>query len=150
MDLLPPLFSMLAVSAIIAFLVMRRNREGGSNAPLRNEIEMQVCFATSLYRASRFAGNRSEWIPLRGPKRLIVGTDAFMISAPQALREFVFRGRECSITVSQSPSRFVKRDWIVITGQADGHPVRLAISHNNLPEVWQALARTGAGGYGSG
>ena len=38
---------------------------------------------------------------MRGPKRLIVGTDAFMISAPQALCEFVFTGRESSIAFTQ-------------------------------------------------
>jgi len=144
MNLLP-LLSMLAVPAVIVFLVMRRNREGASNAPLLSEIGAQVCFATTLYRASRFAGTRGEWIPLRGPKRLIVGTDAFMVSAPQALREFVFRGRESSIAFSQMPSRLVARDWIVITGQADGREVQLAITKKEgLPDIWQALAGTGA------
>jgi hypothetical protein len=69
---------------------------------------------------------------------------AFMVSAPQALREFVFRGRESSIAFTQVPSRLVDRDWIVITGQADGSQVQLAITRDNLLDVWQALARTGA------
>ncbi len=75
---------------------------------------------------------------------MIVGTDAFMMSAPQALREFVFIGRESSIAFSQAPSRLVDRDWIVITGQAGGREIQLAITRDNLLEVWQALAGTGA------
>jgi hypothetical protein len=84
------------------------------------------------------------WIPLRGPKTLIVGTDAFMVCAPLALREYAFTGRESSIALSQAPSLLVNRDWIVITAQAAGRQVRLAITRDNLPEVWQALAGTGA------
>jgi hypothetical protein len=83
------------------------------------------------------------WISLRGPKRLVVGTDAFMVSAPQALRDYVFTGRESSIALSQAPSRLVNRDWIVITGQDRGRQVQLAITRDDLPELWQALARTG-------
>jgi hypothetical protein len=79
-----------------------------------------------------------------GPKRLIVGTDAFVVSPPQALREFVFAGRESSIAFTQMPSRLPDRDWIVITGQADGSQVQLAITTGNLPDVWRALAGTGA------
>jgi hypothetical protein len=75
----------------------------------------------------------------------MVGADAFMISAPQALREFVFTGRESSIRFSQAPSRLVRRDWIVITGQASDGQVQLAITKKaGLPEIWQALAGTGA------
>ena len=148
MDLLS-LLPMLAVPAVIAFLVMRRNRERARNATLRSEIEARVCFATTLDSVSLLGtggrgGTRGQWIPLRGPKRLIVGTNAFMISAPQALREFVFRGRESSVAFSQAPSRFINRDWIVITGQAGGRQVQLAITHDNLLDVWQALAGTGA------
>jgi hypothetical protein len=83
------------------------------------------------------------WIPLRGPKRLTVGTDGFAVSAPQALREFVFTGRDSSIAVSRAPSRIVNRDWIVITRQDGDRQVGLAITKDNLPEVWQALAGTG-------
>src|SRR5690349_16384799 len=83
------------------------------------------------------------WIPLRGPKRLTVGTDAFMVSAPQALREYVFTGRDSSIALSQAPSRIVHRDWIVVTLEDGGRRLRLAITGDNLPEVWQALAGTG-------
>ncbi len=148
MDLLPML-TMPAVAAVIVGLVMRRNRERARNAPLRSEIDAQARYATTLDRASilgtgGFRGNRGQWIPLRGPKRLTAGTDAFMISAPQALREFAFRGCESSIAVSKAPSLFGNRDWIVITGQAGGRQVQLAISRDNLPEVWQALAGTGA------
>jgi hypothetical protein len=67
-----------------------------------------------------------------------------MVSAPQALREFVFTGRESSIAFTQMPSRLADRDWIVITGQADGSQVQLAITTDDLADVWQALAGTGA------
>ena len=81
------------------------------------------------------------WISVRGPKRLTVGTDAFMISAPQALREFVFRGPESSITFGQAVD---PDDCIMIIGQAGGHQVELAITGDNLRDIWQALAATGA------
>jgi Domain of unknown function (DUF4328) len=118
---------------------------------VRGEIEAQVCFETILDRASILGtggfggGNRGYWIPVRGPKRLIVGTDAFMVSAPQALREFVFTGRESSIAFTRMRSRRVDRDrdWIVITGWASGRRVQLAITQDNLPDIWQALAGTG-------
>jgi hypothetical protein len=108
-----------------------------------------VSFQAPLYHASvlgtgGFGGTRGVWIALRGPKRLTVGTDAFMVSAPQAGRQFVFTGCEASIARSQAPSRVVSRDWIVITGQAGGRQVRLAIAPDDLPEVWQALTGTGA------
>jgi hypothetical protein len=38
----------------------------------------------------------------------------------------------------------VRRDWIVITGEVGDRLVQLAISHQNLADVWQALAETGA------
>jgi hypothetical protein len=38
----------------------------------------------------------------------------------------------------------VVRDWIVIIGQAGGREVQLAITPDNLPDAWQALAGTGA------
>jgi hypothetical protein len=78
---------------------------------------------------------------LRGPKRLIVGTDAFMVSAPQSLSEFVFRGSESSIAFGQAVN---PDDCIMITGQAGGRQVQLAITGGNLPDIWQALAGTGA------
>ena len=82
---------------------------------------------------------------MRGPKRLIVGTDTFMISAPQALREFVFTGRESSIALTQMGFGPTGQDWIVIKGLAGGGEVQLAIAaHGNLTDVWQALAGTGA------
>ena len=77
----------------------------------------------------------------QGPKRLIVGTDAFMICAPQALREFVFRGHESSIAFGQAVN---PDDCLMITGQAGGRHVQLAITGNNLQGIWQALAGTGA------
>ena len=149
MNSLPPMIVSLTIAGVIVYLFMRRNGERARNAPLRGEIEARVCFQTILYRASifetaGFGSPRGQWIPLRGPKRLIVGTDAFMVSAPQALREFVFRGCESSIAFSQAPSRIVNRDWIVITGHGAGCQVQLAITQDNLPEVWRALAGTGA------
>ena len=153
MDLLR-LLVMVAPVVIIGTLMWVGTRvwRNPRNAALRGEIEAQVCFATKLDGASLlgtrgfrgFGGTRGRWIRLQGPRRLTVGTDAFMIYAPNALREFVLRGRECSIEFSQEPSRFVNRDWIVITGQAAGRQVQLAITRHNLLEVWQALAGTGA------
>lgn len=65
-------------------------------------------------------GTRGAWIDVRGPTRLVVGTDAFMISAPQALSEFVFTGRESSIAFTQMQFGPAGRDWIVIKGPAGG------------------------------
>ena len=149
MDWLPPLLAPLLIIGGWVYMFKRRNRERGRNAPLRAEIEAQRCFETILYRTSilgtgGFGAARGYWIPLRGPKRLIVGTDAFMVSAPQALREFVFTGRESSISITRIPSRLADRDWIVIAGQAGGRQVQLAITQDNLLDVWQALAGTGA------
>jgi len=123
-----------------------KNRERAGNAPLRDEIAARVCFETTLDRASflgtgGFGGTRGMWIRLRGPKRLIVGTDAFMVSAPQAFSEFVFRGSESSIAFGQA---WNPDDCIMITGHEGGGQVQLAITGRNLPDIWQALTRTGA------
>jgi hypothetical protein len=120
----------------------------GHLTPLRNDIEWQATFQTRLYRVSvlgtgGFGGTRGVWIPVRGPKWLTVGTDSFMVSAPQALREWVFTARESSIARSQAPSRFVTRDWIVITRHTAGREARLAVTCDDLSEAWQALAGTG-------
>jgi hypothetical protein len=149
MDRLPPLLIPLAIVAVVVYMFRQRNRERAKNVPVRGEVEARVRFETALDGASilgtgGFGGTRGQWIRLRGPKRLVVGTDAFMVSAPQALREFVFTGRESSIESTQMPSRWVDRDWIVINGQAAGRQVQLAITRDNLPDVWQALAGTGA------
>jgi hypothetical protein len=149
MDRLPPLLIPVVIVGVIVYMFGQRNRARARNVPGRGEIEAQLRFETALDGASilgtgGFRGTRGQWIRLRGPKRLVVGTDAFMVSAPQALREFVFAGRESSIEFTQVPSRWVDRDWIVIKGQAGGRPVQLAITRDNLPEVWQALAATGA------
>jgi hypothetical protein len=124
----------------------RRNRECDRNAPLRGEIAERVCFETTLDRVSvlgtgGFGGTRGMWHTVRGPKRLTVGTDAFMISAPLALREFVFKGAESSIAFGQAVN---PGDCIMITGQEDGRRVQLAITRGNLQDVWQAIAGTGA------
>jgi hypothetical protein len=120
------------------------NRLSGRNAELRSEIEAQVRFASPLDRARIHRSGGRGWLPVRGPVRLVVGTDAFIFSAPRAFGECAFRGTECSIKVSRAPARFGDRDWIVITGQDGGRRVQLGISHRNLMAVWQALAATGA------
>jgi hypothetical protein len=144
------LIPLLIVGGIV-YLFVRRSRDREKNAPLRGEIEARVCFATPLDRVSKLGtggfegGTRGYWIALRGPTRLTVGTDAFMVSAPQALREYVFTGRESSIAFSQEPSRVVKRDWIIITGQSATGEVQLAVSRRDaMPQIWEALAGTGA------
>jgi hypothetical protein len=149
MNWLPPLLIPLLIIGGWVYMLMRRNRELAKNEPLRAEIEAHVCFETILYRVSKlgtggFGGTRGQWISLRGTNRLIVGTDAFIISAPLAFREFVFTGRESSIALTRAPSRLVDRDWIVITGPTDGGQVQIAITQDNLPDIWQALAGTGA------
>jgi hypothetical protein len=146
MDLIPQVLIPLVIIGGIVYLFLRRNRERAGSAPLRGEIEARVSFETILHRASilgtgGFGGTRGVWIRLRGPKRLIVGTDAFMVSAPQALREYVFRGSESSIAFGQAVNL---GDCIMITGQTGGRQVRLAITGDNLPDIWQALAGTGA------
>jgi hypothetical protein len=151
MHLLPPLLIPLLIISGWIYMFARRNRERARNAPLRGKVVEHVCFEASLYRASvlgtgGFGGTRGYWIPLRGSKRLVVGKDAFMVSAPQALREYVFAGSESSIGFAQMPSRLIDRDrdWIVITGQSGGREIQLAITQDNLRDVWQALAETGA------
>jgi hypothetical protein len=143
---------MAAILGLIVFLYLLRNREGARSDPLhaeiRAEIQARACFETPLSRvrvlgAGGFEGTRGMWISLRGPKRLTVGTDAFMVYAAQARHDYVFTGRESSIELSQAPSRLVNQDWIVITGQDRGRQVQLGITRDNLPEVWHALARTG-------
>jgi hypothetical protein len=138
----------LAIPCVIVYLLARQHRKRDGNAPLRIEIGERVSFRAPLYRASilgvgGFGGTRGMWIRLRGPKRLTVGTDGFMISAPLAGREFVFTGRDSSIALSRAPSRIVTRDWIIVTRQDGDLQFRLAITRDNLPEVWQALAGTG-------
>jgi hypothetical protein len=120
------------------------------NAPLRAQLEAQVRLETALDRVEvlgrgGFRGTRAYWYTKRGPTRLIVGTDAFMISAPQALREYVFTGRESSIAITQMAFGPAGRDWIVIKGQAGRREVQVAIMcRGNLTDVWHALAATGA------
>ena len=146
MDLLVQVLIPLLIIGGIVYLFTRRYRERAGNAPLRGEIEARVCFEAVLDRASilgtgGFEGTRGVWIPLRGPKRLTVGTDAFMVSAPQVLREFVFRGPESSVVFGQAVN---PDDCIMITWQAGGRQVQLAITGGDLPDIWQALAATGA------
>lgn len=149
MQALPALMSFAVIGGIM-YLVMRRNRERFTNAPLRGEIQAQACLLTpldhvSILGAGGFEGTRGQWIRFKGPKRLVVSADAFMIPLPGASREFAFTGRESSIAFSQARSRLAKRDWIIITGEAGGRQVQLAITKKSgLLEIWQALAGTGA------
>jgi hypothetical protein len=138
----------LAIACGILYLCVRRNRERDGNALLRYEIEGGVSFQAPLHRASvlgtgGFGGTRGMWIRLRGPKWLTVGANGFVVSAPLAGREFVFTSGDSSIALSQAPSRVVTRDWIVITRQGGDRRLRLAITRDDLPEVWHALAGTG-------
>jgi hypothetical protein len=139
-----------AVVCVAAGLVIQRNRERARDAPLRGAIEAGVCFEAALDRVcklgtGRFGGTRGVWIDVRGPARLVVGADAFMISAPQALSEFVFTGRESSISLTQMRFGPAGRDWIVIKDLADGSRVQLAVTtRGSVMDVWQALAGTGA------
>jgi hypothetical protein len=145
-----PIVMSFVLFAGLMYLFIRRNREGGTILRLRDEMQGPVCLSTRLDHASKlgeggFNGTRGMWISFRGPKRLVVGTDAFMISMPQALREFVFIGRESSIAMSRSPSRLVQRDWIIITGQFRGRQIHIAITKKEgIQEIWQALAGAGA------
>jgi hypothetical protein len=149
MNPLSILFAVVVIGGLL-YLFVRQNRERTSNAPLRGKIQAQVRYSTTLDHASilgtgGFHGTRGQWIRFKGPKRLVIGTDAFMLSLPQALREYVFTGNETTIAYSQAPSGLRVRDWIVITGQARDRQVHLAITHKQrLPEIWQALADTGA------
>jgi hypothetical protein len=130
-------------------LFVRRNRDRAMNAPLRAEIGAQVRFKTRLRRVKFLGtggwsgGTRGYWLTANGPTWLTVGTDAFIISQPQAFREYVFRGRETSMMVTQAPSGWEVRDWIVLTGQIAGRQRHIAITRDDLPAVWQALAGTG-------
>lgn len=148
MAAIPILMSFVIIGGIL-FLFIRQNSERAANAPLRDEIQGRASLSTRLDYVSKlgeggFRGTPGMWIPFKGPKRLVVGADAFMISMPQALREFVFTGRESSIAISKAPSRLAERDWIIITGQAGGRQVQIAITKKEgLAEIWQALAGTG-------
>jgi hypothetical protein len=142
MNLLPLLLGP-AIIAIIMYAFIRENRERASNAPLRFEIETRACFSTKLDHAMLLTRG-GYWIAVKGPKQLVVGTDAFMVVSSLG-PVYVFRGCESSITFSQEPSRVVTRDWIVITGQNGTRQVQLAVTKKgSLPEIWQALAGTGA------
>ncbi len=148
MKVLPVLWA-LAITSFLVFLFIRQAREHARNAPLRGEIEARACFSTSLDYAKvlRTGGfgrsTRGQWIVIKGPKRLVVGTDAFMVTFFGM--EYVFRGSESSIAFSQAPSRAIIRDWIVITTQNGVQKTQVAISKNGrMPEIWQALAGAGA------
>ena len=140
---LPPLLWTLAIIAIIMYAFIRESRERAMKAPLRFEIEARVCFSTKLDYAM-ILGRGGYWIAVKGPKRLVVGTDAFMVVSSLG-PVHVFRGCESSIAFSQAPSRVVTRDWIVVTGRDGARQVQLAVTKKgSLPEIWQAFVGTGA------
>jgi hypothetical protein len=102
-----------------------------------------VCFSTTLDYA-RLLGTGGFWIAIKGPKRLVVGTDAFMVVSSFGAA-YAFRGRESSIAFSQAPSGVVNRDWIIITGQYGARSVQLGVTRKgSLPDIWQALTGAGA------
>ena len=49
MHWLPPLLIPLLIAGVWVYVFKRRNGERARNAPLRGEIEAQVCFETILY-----------------------------------------------------------------------------------------------------
>jgi hypothetical protein len=144
---------LLAAPLALIVIVMagtrrRRIRQRAMNAPLRAEITADVVFETRLDHVSHvgeggFGGTSGYWIELWGPARLVVGTGAFMVST--SMNEFVFRGAESSITVSQEPSRVVSRDYVIIAGGDGERRHEVAISRNtDLQEIWTALLGAGA------
>ena len=142
MHLLPLLWA-FGVIALLVSVALRQYREHVRNTPLRDEIEAQMCFETSLDRARVLT--TGQWVPVMKnlPKRLVVSTDAFMVCSP--LFEYVFRGCESSIAFSQAPSGGRSRDWIVIAGRRGNRQVRVAVAKKDgLHEIWQALAGAGA------
>jgi hypothetical protein len=158
MDLLRPLVMLayLGVAGILLWAGMRLwlHRQRTRTAGLRSEVAAGVRFevildATRWYKTngSLWGADRS-WFSL-GPAQLMVGADAFVISAPKAFSEFAFKGCDCSISLSQSPSSpFRQRDWIVISGTGitplgSGRQAQLAISHDNLWDIWRALVAAG-------
>jgi hypothetical protein len=160
MDLLRSL-ALLAYAGVAAVVlwggmrvVLRRQR--ARTGPLRTEIEAGIQFDTVLDAARVYKtngnlwGSDRSWFTLPGPARLTVGADAFIVSAPGAFAEYAFRARECSISLSQVPSPlFQPRDWIVINGTGitplgGGRQAQLAISDEDLWEIWRALAAAGA------
>lgn len=151
MNTLGPVLVVLAMIAIFVYMFVQQNRVRARNAPLRGEIEARVRYTTTLDLVSQlgtggfWGGTRGMWIAVMkgGTKRLVVGTDAFLVAGP--LGEYAFRGCESSIAFSQAPSRVVTRDWIIITGQHGTRQVQLAVTKNgSLTQIWKALAGTGA------
>jgi hypothetical protein len=160
MDLLRPLVivASIGVGCILLSAGMRVvvHRQRARTAMLRSEAAAGVQFETTL-NATRWYktngnlwGEDRSWFSLPGPTQLTVGADAFIISAPKAFSEFAFKGCDCSISVSQTPSSpFRLRDWIVISGTGttplgSGRQAQLAISHDNLQEIRRALVAAGA------
>jgi hypothetical protein len=141
----------LCVLCVAAGQFVQRNRELARYAPLRDEIQAQVCFETALglgrtciLRRGGLAAPRGYWQTVTGQARLTVGAHAFMLFAPRALSEYAFTGCETSIALTQMRSGPAGREWIVITGPSDGRQVQLAIMPDNLPGTWNALLGTGA------
>jgi hypothetical protein len=147
LSILGTLASWLVIGGIV-YVFRRLSRERAVNSLLREDTGEWVCFETALDRVSvlgtgGFGGTRGQWLMKRPPRRLIVGTDAFVVAS--SLREEIFIGSESSIAFSQEPSRLATRDWIIISGHNGTRQVQLAVSRKDaMPEIWQALAGTGA------
>lgn len=140
---------LLMAVGIVMFVLARRNRERARNALLRSEIEELARFETPLDRVmflgtGDFRGEiRDWWISRKG--RLIVGSGAFVISVPWSVRDDVFTGSDSVIEFRHVPYRAAGRDLIIVTGQRGTRQVQVAIRRKGaLPEIWQALAGTGA------
>jgi hypothetical protein len=160
MNLILRLLALVAPAVVVSLLIsagMRAylSRQRGRIAALTSKTEAEPRFETTLNAArvakpSTFAPDGRAWFSLRAPVQLMVGADAFIVSAPKAFQVYAFRGCECSISLSQAPSSpFAQRDWIVIMGLCKGpvgssRQARLAIAHDNIWEIWRALAATGA------
>jgi hypothetical protein len=151
------LVASLGIACILISAGMRvvLHRQRARTAALHGEVA-EARFETRLSAARWYKtngnlwGDDRSWFSLRGPTQLIVGAEAFIISAPKAFSEFAFKGCECSISLSKAPSSpFKERDWIVISGigttpLGSGRQAQLAISHDKLSEIWRALAAAGA------
>jgi hypothetical protein len=116
MGWLPPLLISLLIISGWVYMFRRQNGARAKNAPLRGEIEAQVCFETSLDRArvlgtGGFGGTRGYWISLRGPKRLTVGTDAFMVPRPRPSVSLYSQAAKLPLhSVKRRPA------WVAVTG----------------------------------
>ena len=129
----------------------KRRRE----APLRREIRSQgVTFWVRLpqVKVSEDCG-WPRWLSLNSSMALSVRRDSFDVSSvtlPIRLvmgMEYYFKASETSIETNREPSRNSALNWIVVTGSQRGREIKLAITHGNesqLYDAWDALVAAGA------